>query len=142
MADINFGTTADLLKNAIDGSGLNQSAIANNIANVNTPNYQRQTVSFKEALAASLGAPPDPNELSLVVDHPNDITVNDGIAPTPYTTPAIQVDQGTQMRVDQSNVDVDQEMAELAQNTGYQETMAQLLKVNYTQLGQLFRENP
>jgi len=142
LADLDFGKTVDLLKNAMDGSGLNHSVIANNIANVNTPNYRRETVSFKDALAASLGAPADPNQLSLTVDDPHHIAINDGVEPTPYETPPVHVDEGIQMRGDHSNVDVDQEMAELAQNTGYQQTMAQLLKVNYSQLGTMFRENP
>ena len=142
MSDFSFGKTADLLKNAIGGSGLNQSAIANNIANVNTPNYRRETVSFKEALAQSLGAPPDPDQLSLAVDNPKHIAFNEGIEPTPYTTPPVKLDEGIEMRPDHSNVDVDQEMSLLAQNTGYQQTMAQILKVNYQQLRTLFTENP
>jgi flagellar basal-body rod protein FlgB len=142
LADLNFGTTVNVLKNAIDGSGENHSVIANNIANVNTPNYRRQTAAFKEALAASLGAPPDPDQLSLAVDNPAHIPINDGVEPTPYTTPTPHVDENIQMRADKSNVDVDQEMSELALNTGYEQTMAQLLKVNYSQLGTLFRENP
>jgi len=142
LADLDFGATVGLLKNALDGSGQNHSVIANNIANVNTPNYRRETASFKEALAQSVGAPPDPNELSLAVTNPAHIPINDGVEPTPYQTPDIHVDQSIQMRVDKSNVDVDQEMAELASNTGYEQTMAQLLKVNYQQLATLFRENP
>lgn len=142
MADLNFGSTVDLLKNAIDGAGQNHAVIANNIANVNTPNYRRETASFKDALAASLGAPPDPNQLSLAVDNPAHIAINDEVAPTPYQTPTPHTDENIQMRADKSNVDVDQEMSELAMNTGYEQTMAQLLKVNYSQLGTLFRENP
>jgi flagellar basal-body rod protein FlgB len=142
LAELDFGKTVDLLKNSLDGAGLNHSVISNNIANVNTPNYRRQTVSFKDALAASLGAPPDPNQLSLAVDNPKHIPINDGVPPTPYQEPPVQVDQSIQIRGDHSNVDVDQEMAELAQNTGYEQTMAQLLKVNYQQLTRVLTENP
>ena len=142
MSDLTFGNNVELLKNAIDGAGTNQAVIANNVANVNTPNFRRETVSFKETLAASLGAPADPDELSLAITNPRDIPVNDGVEPTPYTSPTPQVDGSIQMRADKSNVDIDQEMAELAQNTGYEQTMAQLLKLNYTQLGMLARENP
>lgn len=142
MADLEFDPTIGLLKNAITGARVTQDAIANNIANVNTPNYRRETVSFKESLAASLGAPPDPDELGLTVDQPGMIPVNDGIQPTPFVKPTPQVDDAIQMRVDKSNVDLDQEMAELAENTGYRQTMSALLKTQYSQLGTLFRENP
>lgn len=38
----------------MDGLALRQRAIANNIANVNTPNYHAKRVSFEAALAASV----------------------------------------------------------------------------------------
>jgi flagellar basal body rod protein FlgB len=43
-----------------------------------------------------------------------------------------RVDDTTQMRIDGSNVDVDQEMAKLSLNSGYAQTMAQLLTNQYT----------
>ena len=48
--------------------------------------------------------------------------IGDGTAPVPYD-PQPQVDTTTQMRVDGSNVDIDQQMAQLSENTGYQETV-------------------
>jgi len=44
------------------------------------------------------------------------------------------------MRVDRSNVDLDQEMAQLQQNSGYQETMAALLKNQYSWLREAIEE--
>ncbi|WP_280680063.1 flagellar basal body rod protein FlgB [Cryobacterium sp. CG_9.6] len=46
--------TASALTSALDGLALRQRTIANNIANVNTPNYQAQRVSFEDALAQSV----------------------------------------------------------------------------------------
>ncbi|MET3809236.1 flagellar basal-body rod protein FlgB [Arthrobacter sp. UYEF3] len=46
--------TSTALASAMDGLALRQRAIANNIANVNTPNYHAQRVSFEAALAASV----------------------------------------------------------------------------------------
>lgn len=40
----------------MDGLALRQRAIANNIANVNTPNYHAKRVSFEDALADSVRA--------------------------------------------------------------------------------------
>ncbi|MET0934140.1 MAG: flagellar basal body protein [Mycetocola sp.] len=42
------------LSSALDGLSLRQRAIANNIANVNTPGYTAQRVSFEDALAGSV----------------------------------------------------------------------------------------
>nr|WP_256447072.1 flagellar basal body rod protein FlgB [Arthrobacter sp. H16F315] len=42
------------MSSALDGLALRQRSIANNIANVNTPNYQAKRVAFEDALAASV----------------------------------------------------------------------------------------
>ncbi|MBD8044731.1 flagellar biosynthesis protein FlgB [Arthrobacter sp. Sa2BUA2] len=44
------------LQSALNGLSLRQRAIANNIANVNTPGYHAQRVSFEDALAKSVKA--------------------------------------------------------------------------------------
>ena len=48
--------TVTALSSALDGLSARQAAIANNIANINTPNYHAQRVSFESALAASVKA--------------------------------------------------------------------------------------
>ena len=48
--------TAVALTSALTGLSERQSAIANNIANVNTPNYHAKRVTFEAALAASVRA--------------------------------------------------------------------------------------
>lgn len=48
--------TLSALTSALDGLALRQRTIANNIANVNTPEYQAQRVAFEEALARSVEA--------------------------------------------------------------------------------------
>ncbi len=44
------------LSSALNGLAARQAATANNIANINTPNYRAQTVAFEAALAASVQA--------------------------------------------------------------------------------------
>jgi len=46
--------TALAFSSALDGLAARQRAIANNIANVNTPDYRAQRVRFEDALAASI----------------------------------------------------------------------------------------
>ncbi|WP_130176787.1 flagellar basal body protein [Cryobacterium sp. SO1] len=48
--------TTAALSSALDGLALRQRTIANNIANVNTPGYTAQRVSFEDALARSVQA--------------------------------------------------------------------------------------
>jgi len=44
------------MSSALDGLALRQQTIANNIANVNTPNYHAKRVAFESALASSVAA--------------------------------------------------------------------------------------
>ena len=48
--------TMNALSSALDGLALRQRTIAQNIANVNTPNYHAKVVSFENALAQSVAA--------------------------------------------------------------------------------------
>jgi flagellar basal-body rod protein FlgB len=47
--------TSAMLGMAIDAAVMRQQAIAHNIANANTPGYQRMTVSFESRMAALAG---------------------------------------------------------------------------------------
>ena len=137
---VGFGNTVDMLSNAISGADLEHSAIANNIANVNTPNYRRQSVSFKDMLAA---AEQDSNGDSLTLDTNDDRQITSGGVPAGQAAsfaPAVQTDETDQMRPDGSNVDVDAEMARLSQNSGYSQTMSQLLSVQFARLREAITE--
>ncbi|HEY8912534.1 flagellar basal body rod protein FlgB [Lacisediminihabitans sp.] len=48
--------TSAALNSALDGLALRQRTIANNIANVNTPNYHAKRVVFEDALVKSVEA--------------------------------------------------------------------------------------
>jgi flagellar basal-body rod protein FlgB len=52
--DVFDSLTTTALTTALDGLAERQRAIANNIANVNTPNYHAKRVSFEDSLAASV----------------------------------------------------------------------------------------
>jgi flagellar basal-body rod protein FlgB len=140
MADnLSFGGTIGMLKDAMRGAGDTHSVIANNIANVNTPNFHRSDVSFKEALAATEAAPPDPDELALVTTDDRMIPIGGAQDPQPFQI-STTIDHSTQMRVDGSNVDIDQEMAKLSLNSSYQQTIGQLLQTQYSRIRQAIEE--
>ena len=139
MSEINFGVTADLLKNAVDGASTSHSVIANNIANVNTPLYHRADVSFKDSLAASLGSEADPNQLELTATSDKHFAIGGAESPQPFEVTTLK-DDLTVQRLDGNNVDVDAEMAKLAINSGYAQTMNQLLTNQYTRMRQAITE--
>ena len=139
MSEISFGQTAALLNDAMSGAADSHAVIANNIANVNTPNFHRSDVSFKEALARTEAYAGDPNELSLVTDNARQIPIGGPQVSEPFAV-STTVDDSEQMRVDGSNVDVDQEMAKLSLNSSYAQTMGQLLTNQYTRIRQAIQE--
>jgi flagellar basal-body rod protein FlgB len=144
MADvsgISFGQTVDLLGNAMRGADLENDQISNNIANVNTPNFRRSTTSFRDALAASLGTPADPDALAMKTSDDRQFAIGAAVDPVAFD-PKASVDESIQMRVDRSNVDIDQEMARLSANSGYEQTMTQLLQAQYKRLREAIQEQP
>jgi flagellar basal-body rod protein FlgB len=140
VSGVSFGQAVDTLSNAIAGADQQQTAIAENIANVNTPGYRRQSVSFKDALAAAEGDAAS-DDLGMMTDSDRQFALGAQAAPQPFD-PQMQSDTTDQMRADGSNVDVDRESAELAQNSGYSQTMSQLLQVQFMRLREAITEQP
>jgi flagellar basal-body rod protein FlgB len=131
MGDFLFGPTVGMLKNAMGGAGTAHGVIANNIANVNTPNFRRSDVSFKDALAATEAPAADPDELAMTASSESDIPASGTTDPPGFKVTTTVADT-QQMRLDGSNVDVDQEMAKLSLNSEYAQTMGQLLTNQYS----------
>jgi flagellar basal-body rod protein FlgB len=140
MGGINFGQTIGMLENALSGANDAHGAIANNIANVATPNFQRSDVSFKEALARSEATSGDPNVFALITNDPRQIAIGGPAAGEPFAV-TTTVDDSQQMRVDGSNVDIDQEMAKLSLNSSYAQTMAQLTTNSFTRVKDAIQEH-
>lgn len=134
MSVAGFGTTVDLLGNAIAGADAEHAAIANNIANVNTPGYRRESVSFKDALAQAEGDGQN-GDLTMISNDDRDLGGD-----ASGFSPKMQIDSVDRMRADGSNVDVDQEMAQLSQNSSYGQTMSQLLQVQFMRLREAITE--
>jgi flagellar basal-body rod protein FlgB len=140
MADpISFGSTIAMLKDAGSGAREAHDAMANNIANVNTPGFKRTDVTFRESLAAELPRYDDSSELALVTDDPKQFQAGPDFEARPFSTTST-LDDTQQMRVDGSNVDIDQEMAKLSMNSAYSQTMNTLLGQQYSRIREAIAE--
>jgi flagellar basal-body rod protein FlgB len=129
-----------MLENALSGAAVAHTAIANNVANATTPNFERTDVSFKEALARTDATAGDPDEFSLLTNDARQIPVGGPAAAEPFSITST-VDDTQQMRVDGSNVDIDQEMAKLSLNSTYAQTMAQLTTNSFTRVKDAIQEH-
>jgi len=140
ISGLSFGSTIDTLGNALSGAAMQNAQVANNIANANTPGYHRSQVSFKEALSEAVdGTPTDSDTLAMNTNNDRQFAIGQASAPIPFE-PQPVVDDTTQMRTDGSNVDVDQEMAELSQNSAYQQTIAQLQQSQFGRIHEILTE--
>jgi flagellar basal-body rod protein FlgB len=90
-----FDTTQLALERAIEGAGKRHEALAANLANANTPGYQRVDVDFHGALSSAMDSREALSSLSF--------------------SPARDASAGA-VRADGSTVDVDSESAKLAAN--------------------------
>src|SRR3954451_8851900 len=100
------------LERAMAGAGLRQQALAANIANANTPGYQRQDIDFHSALAGAMAA-------------------DDPAAALQGTPLAITRDAGTVVRADGSGIDIDAESAKLGANGLEYEQLASAARVRF-----------
>ncbi len=105
-----------LLRKELDVTALRQRVIANNIANVNTPNFKKSVVRFEEFLQNALTNGDGFRATALLPDQA-----------TGLPEPVVEREASTSMRADGNNVDVDQEMTSLAVNTILYQTAAQEL---------------
>ena len=124
--------TTAVLTQAMAGYNARNTAIANNIANAETPGYKRVDVSFESALADAVDADRD----RLKMDVGSSISAIDGSEVTrrvDEVAPNVMSTDTTTMRVDGSNVDPDDEMARLSANQLASSTVVSLLDKRFQQ---------
>lgn len=122
----------DLMGKALSGSWMKNNAISNNIANVNTPGYKKQTVNFQEVLQNQMNLNQNvkmtkTNAKHIDSDYVGDITV--------------ETVNDTSYRVDGNNVDIDVENAEMAKNTIYYNAVVNQVNSQFSRLKTAFRIN-
>ncbi|MGM0502027.1 MAG: flagellar basal body rod protein FlgB [Bacillota bacterium] len=98
-----------VLEKSLTGLDLKNKAISNNIANVDTPNYKRKKVAFKEQLANAVEGRNDVN-----ITNKRHIAINN--SNLNQVQAQVDTEDSTSFRKDGNNVSVDHEMAELAKN--------------------------
>lgn len=90
-----------LLEKELDLFTVRNKAIANNIANIATPGYKTVEVSFQ-------------NELSnAIAESNNDVALSKNVE---QVEPAIEIDRRGSLSSGANNVNIDQQMADLAKN--------------------------
>ncbi|MGG0657928.1 flagellar basal body rod protein FlgB [Rummeliibacillus pycnus] len=104
-----FGGTISNVENGLSYASLKQKTIAQNIANVDTPNYKAKDVSFSKMLS-------DAQDSYIKAYRTNDKHID---FQTNAQTPGVYSYSDLRYRENGNGVDMDKEQASLAKNTIY-----------------------
>ena len=129
-----FDSNMNLLQKVMDLRSANQSVIATNIANAETPGYAKKVFEFETELQHALVATPG----KLDTTHSKHIS----FAPTNINdvTGKVREVEDTTGIGDENSVNVDMEMIALSENELLYETAAQLLKKKFAILTYMVKE--
>ena len=121
-----FSNTITTLENAIDYSNQKQKVIAQNIANVDTPNYKAKTVTFKDSLTSAMNA---------------NVTNSKHISFSTTNSSSTAVVSKSNVTYNNSgnSVDMDKEMTDLATNQIYYNALIDRISGKFSSLENVIR---
>jgi flagellar basal-body rod protein FlgB len=125
-----FDQTMGLLARFLDGGAARHQAIAANLANQDTPGYHAVDVSFQEALSGAAES-----SLAPLATHPGHVSIDPATAVNLTTATA-----GRSTRLDGNTVNVEHEMAKLAENTLMYQAGTELISAKFRLLKTAIRE--
>jgi flagellar basal-body rod protein FlgB len=124
-----------VLEKALDAAWLRNEVIAQNIANDDTPNYKKKTVSFEEYLNDAM----DDGSFKGFTTDRRHIRIG-GSDIDSVDMKVTQDHRDTSYRLDGNNVDIESEMASQAENDIKYNTLIQSLNVGYKRLKSVISE--
>lgn len=113
--DITHNPTYQVMEKSLDAMWMRQEAIAQNIANLDTPGYKKKYVDFESALVTEMEGASTTQEL-----YNNLNTVQ----------PVVMTDSSTSIREDGNNVDLDEESLAMVDN-----------QIQYTYMVRMFSDD-
>jgi flagellar basal-body rod protein FlgB len=124
MTGIINSSSLDAAKTALDGLSLRQQVISRNIANVDTPGYQSQNVSFEQAVKTALKKS---DTAALSITNANHIQLE-----TPSSAFSVADRVGGTERADQNDVDIDTEMAQMNETALRYQALTQMISKKFS----------
>ena len=118
MKDLSY----NLIKKGLDMSSLRQRATANNIANINTPDFKSGRVEFEELIRAEILNRSKIDDISFGIEDVEAIELR------------IKDRDTTMINDNGNNVDIDLEMTELAANELYYNTLVRQVNAKLSSL--------
>lgn len=106
-----FETTLDVMERSMDVRMANQRLAASNLANINTPGYRARRIDFEATMRRVLEDPTEPESATPVI----------------YQSPA------PSLTLDGNNVDLDEELSQIARNRLMYSLTSQMLAAKLRQ---------
>lgn len=109
----NMFSSVNTLQKGLNTSWLRNEVISNNIANIDTPGFKASRVRFEEYMAEAAGTG-DGLEMAVTDDahiYASNASAIENVEPEVFT------DKTTSARLDGNNVNIENEMVELAKNS-------------------------
>lgn len=132
-----FGMEIKAMERALDGLSTRFTAQSNNVANINTPNYQRQVVNFEDSLkgileTAKTEANPDP--LNAPMDGFFGQSSADAEAMLQMWSPSVSSVENKAFRRDGNGTSIESEMADVVKTVQRFNTVTTVLASEYRTL--------
>jgi flagellar basal-body rod protein FlgB len=105
-----------VVQTALRGLSMRQQSIGNNLANVDTPGFKGTDVAFETELKRAMGSGSGSASLTLATTNGRHLAGSLGAASQEVSLQEVEL-PGSQLRNDGNNVDVDREMARLAETS-------------------------
>ena len=128
-----FDNTINLLGKSLDLRAARHDIIANNIANIDTPAYKAVDVKFEEELGRAIGRGNLPLDTTKANHIPSSNNAIESIKPK------LVYENNPTMRNDLNDVNIEQEIAKLTENTLQYSTNIQSMALKFKMLGDSIR---
>jgi len=127
-------STIKLLENVINYSAAKNNTISRNIANIGTEDYKREDVVFKDVFADELNKNLKATNPRHISSNPDNLKDQEGVS--------VVEDSNTDMASGINNVDIEKEMADLAENTLMYKFSAKKIGDYYKNLQKVIKGTP
>ena len=124
----------DLLQRGLSAAWTRNAVIRNNIANVETPGFKASDVEFETLLAGAI----EGSRFKGTKTHPRHIDI--GTSDLSSVHPLVVERDYTSMRMDENNVDIEDENVKLAQNSLYYNTLMEKMNSELRRLRMAINE--
>lgn len=134
-----FGNV-NVMEKALNGLSSRQRAIGENIANVDTPRYKRMEVEYEKQLRKALKAEAQTDDLPLATNSARHMSLGPNAPGVDDVHAVLTQVADESFRVDGNNVDVDAEMAKLAETNIRFNAMATMARNKFDGIKTILRE--